>query len=108
MRLDAGFLRLISVSTRLEHTVASLLDLIAQFPETNPSQANFDDIDIPKLFGQIRARYKMLCTIVGVNPSLRASRANTQDAAGMMPSDKSSSVWMVATDHSPGSVDYSF
>jgi primary-amine oxidase len=52
--------------------IKRLLDLIEQFPTINPS-ASDSDLDIPKLFRQIRSRYKVLCSILGVKPSLRAA-----------------------------------
>ncbi|EPQ53080.1 DUF1715-domain-containing protein [Gloeophyllum trabeum ATCC 11539] len=54
------------------HHILQLLELISQFPKTNPS-AEASDVDIPKLFRQIRSRYKILCASLGVKASLRAS-----------------------------------
>ncbi|KAF8079223.1 hypothetical protein FPV67DRAFT_1572414, partial [Lyophyllum atratum] len=48
-----------------------LLEMIAQFPRVNSSAT--DEMDIPKLFRQIRSRYKALCSTLGVRPSLRYS-----------------------------------
>ncbi|KAG6817238.1 hypothetical protein H0H87_011295 [Tephrocybe sp. NHM501043] len=57
-----------------------LLDLIVQFPKSNPSET--DDMDFPKLFRQIRSRYKALCSTLGVRPSLRyADRSQERDGA---------------------------
>ncbi|KAG6819470.1 hypothetical protein H0H93_011510, partial [Arthromyces matolae] len=61
-----------------------LLDLISQFPRTNPSDT--DETDFPKLFRQIRSRYKALCSTLGVRPTLRYSdrsqdRDGTADAS---------------------------
>ncbi|KAF5385363.1 hypothetical protein D9615_001011 [Tricholomella constricta] len=57
-----------------------LLDLIAQFPRSNPSET--DETDFPKLFRQIRSRYKVLCSTLGVRPSLRYSdRSQDRDEA---------------------------
>ena len=50
-----------------------LLDAISQFPQTNPSQPTSDaseELDIPKLLRQIRSRYKVLCSSLGVRPRL--------------------------------------
>ncbi|KAI0077944.1 DUF1715-domain-containing protein [Panus rudis PR-1116 ss-1] len=59
---------------RVLHHAKYLLDLIAQFPRVNPSSAGpTAEVDIPKLFRQIRSRYKVLCTTLGIRPSLRAS-----------------------------------
>ncbi|KAG6917387.1 hypothetical protein DXG01_002766 [Tephrocybe rancida] len=61
------------------HTLR-LLDLIAQFPRTNPPES--DETDLPKLFRQIRSRYKALCSTLGVRPSLRYSdRSQERDGA---------------------------
>ena len=46
-----------------------LLGLLDQFPRTNPSE----EIDVSKLFRQIRSRYKALCSTLGIRPSLRAA-----------------------------------
>ncbi|KAG6853141.1 hypothetical protein C0991_006580 [Blastosporella zonata] len=77
-----------------------LLDLIAQFPKTNPSET--DDTDFPKLFRQIRSRYKALCSTLGVRPSLRYSdrsqeRDGAADATVAEPVERSSgsTVWKV-------------
>ncbi|KAH9895639.1 DUF1715-domain-containing protein [Cubamyces lactineus] len=54
--------------------IRHLLELIAQFPRENPSAADGPaDLDIPKLFRQIRSRYKLLCATLGVRPTLRAA-----------------------------------
>ncbi|KAF8633615.1 hypothetical protein AX15_001400 [Amanita polypyramis BW_CC] len=70
---------------RATNHIKHLLYLISQFPRINPSSSedsssSASDIDIPKLFRQIRSRYKALCATLGVRPSLRASE--TGDAAG--------------------------
>jgi hypothetical protein len=58
--------------------IKHLLDLIGTFPRVNPSSAaagaiGTPEVDIPKLFRQIRGRYKVLCASLGVRPTLRAS-----------------------------------
>ncbi|KAF4573521.1 LTO1 complex adapter protein [Pleurotus pulmonarius] len=54
--------------------VNQLLQLISQFPRVNPSSTSSSaDVDIPKLFRQIRSRYKILCSTLGVKPSLRSA-----------------------------------
>jgi len=64
---------------RALHHIRHLLDLISQFPRVNPSSSTTDstgsleDVDIPRLFRQIRSRYKTLCATLGVRPSLRAT-----------------------------------
>lgn len=64
---------------RAVHHIEHLLNLIAQFPRVNPSPSNALDseLDIPRLFRQIRSRYKALCSVLGVRPSLRASEGST-------------------------------
>ncbi|KDQ52496.1 hypothetical protein JAAARDRAFT_138560 [Jaapia argillacea MUCL 33604] len=54
------------------HHAQQLLDLIAQFPMANPSMSDASDLDIPRLFRQIRSRYKVLCATLGVRATLRA------------------------------------
>ncbi len=54
--------------------INQLLQLISQFPRVNPSSTSSSaDVDIPKLFRQIRSRYKILCSTLGVKPSLRSA-----------------------------------
>jgi len=62
------------------------LDAIAQFPRTNPAPSGTSsesdpsaEVDIPRLFRQIRARYKVLCATLGVRPSLRATANGFQE-----------------------------
>ncbi|KAI0942597.1 hypothetical protein AcW1_003184 [Taiwanofungus camphoratus] len=71
---------------RMAHHIKHLLELIAQFPRVNPSATEPSDLDIPKLFRQIRSRYKLLCSTVGVRPTLRAagSSAIQQGATGLV------------------------
>ncbi|KAH9943596.1 hypothetical protein B0H21DRAFT_779710 [Amylocystis lapponica] len=57
---------------RSAHNIKHLLELISQFPRVNPSAGDPSDIDIPKLFRQIRSRYRALCATLGVRPTLRA------------------------------------
>ncbi|KAL5513964.1 hypothetical protein ACEPAG_2725 [Sanghuangporus baumii] len=97
---------------RVKHNASLLLDLIAQFPMENPSHPTFEDLDIPKLFAQIRARYKVLCSILGVKPSLRASQSHASTNADVdsaaIRQFKMNDVWAVEIKQDPGSVDYSF
>ncbi|KAF9817940.1 hypothetical protein IEO21_03134 [Rhodonia placenta] len=58
---------------RTAHHIRQLLDLIGQFPRVNPSATEPSDLDIPRLFRQIRSRYKALCATLGVRPTLRAA-----------------------------------
>ncbi|KAI0354512.1 DUF1715-domain-containing protein [Trametes cingulata] len=53
--------------------IRHLLDLVSQFPRENPSASGPSELDIPKLFRQIRSRYKLLCATLGVRPTLRAA-----------------------------------
>ena len=39
-------------------------------------------MDIPRLFRQIRSRYKLLCATVGVRPSLRAADGSEENGEG--------------------------
>jgi len=91
---------------RAMHHIGHLLNLVAQFPRFNPSSVanSSDDLDIPKLFRQIRSRYKALCATLGVRPSLRAADEQVEDEAapeqvrddGSVPVDKKSKkVWSV-------------
>ncbi|KAF9010017.1 hypothetical protein BDQ17DRAFT_994850 [Cyathus striatus] len=60
---------------RAANHIRHLLDLISKFPRVNPSASDTSsEMDIPKLFRQIRSRYKALCSTLGVQPSLRAAR----------------------------------
>ncbi|KAJ8701818.1 peroxisomal copper amine oxidase, variant 2 [Pleurotus ostreatus] len=59
---------------RIMNHINQLLQLISQFPRVNPSLTSSSaDVDIPKLFRQIRSRYKILCSTLGVKPSLRSA-----------------------------------
>ncbi|RPD55275.1 DUF1715-domain-containing protein [Lentinus tigrinus ALCF2SS1-7] len=66
---------------RTQNHIRHLLELIAQFPRVNPSAAaaasetssTEPELDIPRLFRQIRSRYKLLCATLGVRPTLRAA-----------------------------------
>ena len=69
-------------SRRTQNHIRHLLDLIAQFPRVNPSAVaaaseasttTEPEVDIPRLFRQIRSRYKLLCATLGVRPTLRAA-----------------------------------
>ena len=76
--------------SRAIHNIRVLLDTIAQFPRSNPSPSGTSlgsdpsaEVDVPRLFRQIRARYKALCATLGIRPSLRAAGEDPQeDAAG--------------------------
>ena len=64
-------------STRIVHHAKQLIDLIFQFPKVNPSYLTASDLDIPRLFRQIRSRYKVLCATLGIRPTLHASGASS-------------------------------
>ena len=95
---------------RAQNHVRHLLDLIAQFPRANPSAAaaanngttpTEPELDIPRLFRQIRSRYKLLCATLGVRPALRAadgsapSPERAEDAVPGPAPVKRGSVWAV-------------
>jgi len=87
---------------RAAHHIKHLLDLIKQFPRVNPSASDSSDLDIPKLFRQIRSRYKALCSTLGVKPSLRAaetspSREHGEDAAEIGSGREGPQVWTLET-----------
>ena len=53
-------------------------------------------MDIPKLFRQIRSRYKALCSTLGVRPSLRAaetSPSRDQEEVVEVESGREGRVW---------------
>jgi len=59
---------------RSANHIRHLLGLISQFPRINPSASDISsELDIPKLFRQIRSRYKALCSTLGVRPTLQYS-----------------------------------
>ena len=87
---------------RIQNNIKHLLDLIAQFPQINPSATEPSELDIPKLSRQIRSRYKVLCATLGTRPSVRATGANAPgdvDDFGDSPSEtqapQKSSVWRI-------------
>ncbi len=57
---------------RSSQHIRHLLEMTAKFPKENPSASEHPELDIPKLFRQIRSRYKALCATLGVRPTLRA------------------------------------
>ncbi|KAF7304638.1 DUF1715-domain-containing protein [Mycena kentingensis (nom. inval.)] len=90
------WLALYSRTDRTAQHLRHLLDLIAQFPQVNPSAADRDsDLDILKLSRQIQSRYRALCASLGVKPALvRASQdAATTETPPTDPNHKS--VWKV-------------
>jgi len=67
---------------RALHHIKHLQDLVAQFPESNPSASEPTDLDIPKLFRQIRSRHKALCATLGVRAAYSADTASPGGDAG--------------------------
>lgn len=63
--------------SRIAHNIRHLIELIAQFPRVNPSTTEASELDIPKLFRQIRSRYKALCATLGVKPTLRGAGSSS-------------------------------
>ncbi|KAI5116905.1 hypothetical protein M0805_000800 [Coniferiporia weirii] len=91
--------------SRVLHNARLLLELVAQFPMENPSHGDAaEEVDIAKLFNQIRSRYKMLCSLIGVKPSLRISQTTRQGESN----PGKGNIWRVDSAGSPGAVDYSF
>jgi len=91
---------------RIAHHAKVLLGLIKQFPSENPSHKDFAELDVLKLLSQTRSRYKMLCSLVGVKPSLRASRKAglpaaredelaLDDEATKQPTRKRANIWRI-------------
>ncbi|KAH9847768.1 DUF1715-domain-containing protein [Lenzites betulinus] len=86
---------------RTVNHIRHLLDLISQFPRVNPSASGSSEVDIPKLFRQIRSRYKLLCATLGIRPTLRAADGSSvsPDSAGADLPDAASrekkNVWAV-------------
>lgn len=80
-------------SPRALNHVKHLLAYIAQFPTVNLSADADLGVDVQKLFQQIRSRYKALCSVLGVRPSLRASESSTPPEAGE--EKGSTSVWPI-------------
>jgi primary-amine oxidase len=67
-------LTFLSPISRSANHIRHLLGLISQFPRINPSASDISsELDIPKLFRQIRSRYKALCSTLGVRPTLQYS-----------------------------------
>lgn len=64
-------------SSRAVHHIKHLQELIAQFPRVNPSASEASDLDIPKLFRQIRSRYKALCATLGVRAAYGTDSAQS-------------------------------
>ena len=69
------------LQSRVVRTAQQLLDLLAQFPMVNPSQSDAADLDIVKLFNQIRSKYKMLCALAGARSYLRTDAAKSETLA---------------------------
>lgn len=76
----------------------------------NISHSDAQDLDIPKVFAQIRARYKVLCSIIGVKPSLRASQSHdpTNSVDDYAELRQSNNLWSAEIKQASGPADYSF
>ncbi|TCD61982.1 hypothetical protein EIP91_007646 [Steccherinum ochraceum] len=68
--------------SRSLHHIKYLQDLIAQFPKANPSASEPSDLDIPKLFRQIRSRHKALCATLGVRAAYGSDAASPPEEDG--------------------------
>lgn len=92
----------ISATSRAQNNIKHLLDLIAQFPLVNPSASEPSELDIPKLFRQIRSRYKVLCATLGTKPTIRAaaSQDEASDSSGV-PQETKNSVWQIDSPAQP-------
>lgn len=98
---------------RALHNLKHLLDLIAQFPRVNPSATEPSDLDIPKLFRQIRSRYKVLCATLGAKPTM-GGPAPSQDAAdnigeiqtGDASSSSKNTVWRIDNASQPPALSF--
>jgi hypothetical protein len=67
------------LASRAANHIRHLLKLISQFPRVNPSASDISsEMDIPKLFRQIRSRYKALCSTLGVRPTLQYSERSQE------------------------------
>jgi hypothetical protein len=63
--------------SRILNNIKRLLDLIQEFPKTNPSTAdNPSELDVEKLFSRIRSRYRVLCSSLGMAPRLRTATSD--------------------------------
>ena len=103
-------------SSRAESHIRHLLDLVAQFPRTNPSAepASAEDtgdtqLDIMALLSKIRARYKALCATLGVRPRLRAAAAAGVQEGTRDPAEVSAgkNIWKL-NERQAGSMEMSF
>jgi hypothetical protein len=67
---------IVGLHSRAINHINHLLTLIDRFPRVNPSpnedvpSPESTELDIEKLFQQIRSRYKALCSTLGVKPNL--------------------------------------
>ena len=92
------------MTRRVANNIKHLLDLVSQFPRVNPSTATesegAEELDIPRLFRQIRSRYKALCATLGVRPSLRTSggeedNGEVEEDSGAVSGGRKGEVWKV-------------
>jgi len=80
-----------------------LLELIAQFPKINPSSTDANsEVDIPQLLSRIQSRYKILCSSLGVRPTLRATRSDQPTDNQEVHNDRrKESIWPVLSQLDP-------
>ncbi|KAF8504291.1 hypothetical protein BU17DRAFT_58193 [Hysterangium stoloniferum] len=103
-----------AVQSRTEVHIRHLLELIAQFPRVNPSPSSSESddtaLDVAGLLSKIRARYKALCSTLGVRPRLRAAAQGEEvaelQALQQSRTQKGKKVWKVNKD--AGSTEMSF
>jgi len=103
MMWQAIYLKQNRTDDRALHHIKHLLELISQFPRTNPSDTASEadsSTDIPKLLRQIRSRYKALCSTLGVRASLRAAgdEEDEHGSGGGVNSASNRQVWKLESD----------
>jgi hypothetical protein len=63
--------------SRISNNIKRLLELIQEFPKTNPSTTDkSSELDVEKLFSRIRSRYRVLCSSLGMAPRLRTATSD--------------------------------
>lgn len=120
-KLAVPYVQLESDTRRAAQHARQLLDLISTFPTLNPtptpnesitstispitnqddstqphsqslSQSQSDNTDLPQLVSSIRARYRLLCTSLGVRPRLVAAASADLDAGAMADNEPTSGI----------------
>ncbi|KAF7784957.1 hypothetical protein Agabi119p4_1122 [Agaricus bisporus var. burnettii] len=81
---------------RILSNIKRLLDLIQEFPKTNPTtntdKSSDNELDVEKLFSRIRSRYRVLCSSLGIPPRLRTAAISDQNAHPTTTEDEESVV----------------